>query len=342
MNAYIKDIYTYQTKGVYQIDNPNSLEVRLSCTDDTTNNVTLYYHLGFELDTIVPLDLIFIPDINVIGVIDSAEIDEKTNKSISVNYRFGFQFNMTSQYLNTRGILETNFISNLLSDWTSQMSWMSQILTNSLIILNQAGVGGYLFFDNDGAVMQHAQAYRSLLRQGFKIEYQLLERLVMSITKPDRQFWNIRIDDVLSYQFRLDTSQPNALKLKNKSGSVDMTVSLKQDGTITQNMVYDGNNQSVKPYILQTEVVDSPTLNEAIAKLQEITYQNSVEIEVRKDWVYLREAFDMYGTNIHNLCGDGVIIKLADGRELISIVDEVTVKHNSYIIKLGQSKNRIF
>ena len=163
------------------------------------------------------------------------------------------------------------------------MSWMSQILTNSLIILNQAGVGGYLFFDNDGAVMQHAQAYRSLLRQGFKIEYQLLERLVMSITKPDRQFWNIRIDDVLSYQFRLDTSQPNALKLKNKSGSVDMTVSLKQDGTITQNMVYDGNNQSVKPYILQTEVVDSPTLNEAIAKLQEITYQNSVEIEVRKD-----------------------------------------------------------
>ena len=131
--------------------------------------------------------------------------------------------------------------------------------------------------------MQHAQAYRSLLRQGFKIEYQLLERLVMSITKPDRQFWNIRIDDVLSYQFRLDTSQPNALKLKNKSGSSDMTVSLKQDGTITQHMVYSGANQSVKPYILQTEVVDTPTLNEAIAKLQEITYQNSVEIEVRKD-----------------------------------------------------------
>ena len=343
MNAYIIDIYTNVTKGVYQIEDEDKFSCTLSVTNDVTNNVTLYYQLGFKLDTISTFDIIYIPKYNIIGVVDSVVQNNNSDKKIDVNYRLGFQLNVSSQYTLTRGILEEGFIDNVIEDWQNAMSWLAQITEQTIAMIdNSDRAGGYLFFSNDGAIEYQPTVYRNILRQGFKIDYVMESGINMIFTKPERKFWGIRLEDTIDYTFRLDTSQPNALTLRNTNGFSDITVSLKQDGSITENMVYEGNNQSVKPYILQTELDDTPTLNEAIAKLKDITYQNAVEITVRHDWVYLKEAFELYKVNIFNLCGDGVIIKLDNGRELISIVDEITFTKNHYVIKLGQSKNRIF
>ena len=168
MNAYIIDIYTNVTKGVYQIEDEDKFSCTLSVTNDVTNNVTLYYQLGFKLDTISTFDIIYIPKHNIIGVIDSVVQNNDSDKKIDVNYSLGFQLNVSSQYVLARGILEDDFIYNVTEDWWNAMSWLEKIAEQTIAMIdNSESAGGYLFFSNDGAIEYQPTVYRNIVRQGF-------------------------------------------------------------------------------------------------------------------------------------------------------------------------------
>ena len=354
MICYIYDIYTNVNplKQVLDIVDVNNLEVSLSATQDTLSNLTLASANEIPIndkDYISVHDVIYIPDLNVYGVIDSVSYNSKSKKTIEVYFRLGLQLYREDYYTNAQGLQGTNFVSNLYNDWQPVAQSLYPFI--NLDFNDYLTSGGYLFFSNGVPVAAQNDVMRMLLRQGMKFDYTIKDitisgsqatvlntRLYIPYEYP---IWEARLEDLISYKLEIDTTQPNILTIINENNpNHRITVSQRNDGSILEGI--DAN--TTKPYNARIEhhPHDKTTLDLAIAKLGDVVYQNILEIEVTDKWVYGQPIFEYYNNQLFNMVGDGIVIKLNNGVELISIIDEVTLKSGVVKLKLGQSSNRIF
>ena len=349
MLCYIYNTNTRDLKGAFDLVEPKNISFSLSGTDDVVNNCEILSFSNFDItseNSPKVLDLIWFSEINQLGIIDSVNYNSREPNKLEIFFRLGIQFRGEQRYHYT-GILDgvTNeaLCSVVKEVWTS-----SQYLSNQhMIYIYDSNVDGYLFLDNSNNFAHQNEVYRKLINQGIKIIYDWKEHestigsyVYIYIYKPqERKIWDIYMNDILDYDYEFDSSQPNTLRLYNSNYIQSTLVSLKNNGEIS----LDVNDDTVQPIIETcdvTETTATPSLDVAIAKLTEFTYQNSLNITVSENWAY-DYTFKMY-PSMFDLIGDGVVIHLSNDVEIISIVDTITYKGGVIEIKLGQSSQKIF